>query len=99
MNLRWVWLAALLVSVSVPSAFGQRQLEQVKAVQPEVQTADWAQSWWGKRHEEKLEEKKSRGQIDLLMLGDSITHGWETGEGHGDKCYAPRGRVQPRVQR
>jgi beta-glucosidase len=91
MNLRWIWLAALLVSVSLPSAFGQAQLEQVKAVQPEVQTADWAQSWWGKRHEEKLQEKKSRGQIDLLMLGDSITHGWEGGgKAIWEKYYAPR---------
>jgi beta-glucosidase len=91
MNLRWIGLAALLVSVSLPSAFGQAQLEQVKAVQPEVQTADWAQSWWGKRHEEKLQEKKSRGQIDLLMLGDSITHGWEGGgKAIWEKYYAPR---------
>ena len=91
MNLRWVGLTALLVITAVPTAWGQRQLEQLKSVQPEVQTAEWAQSWWGKRHEEKLQEIKSRGQIDLIMIGDSITHGWEDGgKAIWDKYYAPR---------
>jgi beta-glucosidase len=91
MNLRWVGLTALLVITVVPTAWGQRQLEQAKSIQPEVQTAEWAQSWWSKRHEEKLQEIKSRGQIDLVMIGDSITHGWEDGgKAIWEKFYAPR---------
>ncbi|MHB8957227.1 MAG: platelet-activating factor acetylhydrolase IB subunit [Pirellulaceae bacterium] len=89
MKLRWVWCGALLVSVFcfVPAALGQRQLESIQAVQPEVQPAEW----WSKRHQEKLEEKKSRGQIDLLMIGDSITHGWEDGgKAIFEKYYAHR---------
>ena len=32
--------------------------------------------WWSKRFNEKNELLK-KGNIDILMLGDSITHGWE----------------------
>lgn len=44
------------------------------ALTADVQTAPWAQSWWGKRHQEKLREKNKMKQVDLLMVGDSITH-------------------------
>lgn len=38
------------------------------------------QDWWKTRHQEKLEEAKSRGdEVELLFIGDSITHGWDTG--------------------
>jgi len=33
-------------------------------------------AWWGRRHQEKLAELRSR-RIDLLWLGDSITQDWE----------------------
>ncbi len=60
------------------------------AVKPEVQTAAWAQSWWMPRHKEKLEAIKGR-QVDLLMIGDSITHAWENGgRAVWEKYYAPR---------
>lgn len=36
-------------------------------------------AWWVNRHEEKLIQRKSMKQVDLLMVGDSITHGWENG--------------------
>ena len=55
-----------------------------KAVTPEVQTASWAVKWWGPRHEQKLKDLKAQEQVDLLMIGDSITHGWE---GHGKKVW------------
>ena len=60
------------------------------AVKPEVQTAPWAQSWWMPRHKEKLEGIKGR-QVDLLMIGDSITHSWESGgRAVWEKYYAGR---------
>jgi beta-glucosidase len=46
---------------------------------PVVQDADWAKSWWGKRHEEKLAAKEAMEKVDLLWIGDSITHSWENG--------------------
>lgn len=46
------------------------------AVQPVEQDADWAAGWWRTRHEEKIEQART-ADVDLLMLGDSITQGWE----------------------
>lgn len=55
-----------------------------KAVTAEVQTAAWAVKWWQPRHDQKLADLKKMGKVDLLMIGDSITHGWE---GHGKKVW------------
>jgi lysophospholipase L1-like esterase len=80
-------LATLLYSAL--SAVGAEQF--VKAITPEVQTAEWAQPWWMPRHKEKLEALKTIGTVDLLMIGDSITHGWEGGgKAVWDKFYAER---------
>ncbi|MCA9144523.1 MAG: acetylglucosamine-6-sulfatase [Planctomycetaceae bacterium] len=63
----------------------------IRATDPEVQTAAWAQKWWMPRHEEKLAALKEQGRVDLLMIGDSITHGWEgAGKEVWDKYYASR---------
>lgn len=87
--------AALLMTVSaflfVGSTVGEDKPPQYKSVTPEVQTAAWAQKWWMPRHEQKLEEKKKLKQVDLLMIGDSITHGWEgQGKPWWEKYYAQR---------
>ena len=42
------------------------------AVVPVPQTAPW----WTTRHEQILERIR-QGKVDLLLIGDSITHGWE----------------------
>ncbi|MCW8833998.1 MAG: platelet-activating factor acetylhydrolase IB subunit [Colwellia sp.] len=39
-----------------------------------------ARKWSLKRHESKLQEKQGK-QIDLVFVGDSITHGWEGKKG------------------
>jgi len=46
------------------------------ALQPDVQKANWSIGWWGPRHKEKLEAIQ-QGPVDLILVGDSITHGWE----------------------
>jgi len=48
------------------------------SVQAEKQTAEWAAKWWMPRHKNKLLVKNEMNQVDLVFLGDSITHGWET---------------------
>ncbi|MDR1957937.1 MAG: GDSL-type esterase/lipase family protein [Planctomycetaceae bacterium] len=45
-----------------------------------------ADDWWQKRHAEKCEIMKA-GDIDLLMIGDSITHGWENQKQVWEKFY------------
>lgn len=62
-----------------------------KATTPEVQTAEWAVKWWMPRHEQKLVDLKKQESVDLLMIGDSITHGFEnTGKEVWEKYYRPR---------
>jgi len=51
--------------------------ELPKSCQPEVQTAKWAVKWWKKRHQEKIAAKDKMEQVELLMVGDSITHAWD----------------------
>ncbi|MDR0610260.1 MAG: GDSL-type esterase/lipase family protein [Planctomycetaceae bacterium] len=35
-----------------------------------------SEEWWNKRHEANS-EKIAKGEIEFLMIGDSITHGWD----------------------
>lgn len=74
------------------AACGATQEKTIPALSPEVQTAAWAQSWWMPRHEQKLAEAQQRkGAVDLLFIGDSITHGWESGgKAVWDEFYAGR---------
>jgi beta-glucosidase len=47
--------------------------------------------WWLPRHEEKLVLKASMPRVDLVFLGDSITHAWEkAGAEIWGKFYEPR---------
>lgn len=46
--------------------------------------------WWKDRHDAKVELAK-KGNVDLLFIGDSITHGFEgKGKEMWAKYYAPR---------
>lgn len=38
--------------------------------------AFWADDWWMQRHQQKLADK-ALAQYEWVMIGDSITHGWE----------------------
>lgn len=50
-------------------------------------------SWWTLRND-AVNERVKQGNVDLLMIGDSITHGWEGGgKKYWDKYYAPRNAV------
>lgn len=48
------------------------------ALSAEVNAAPWAADWWQDRHDEKLDLKNKMENIDVVMLGDSITHNWES---------------------
>lgn len=63
------------------------------SVTPDTLNASWALEWWMPRHQEKL-ARIQQGNVDLLMIGDSITHGWEdAGKEVWAKYYAHRNAV------
>lgn len=50
-------------------------------------------SWWMPRHQAVLDRVK-QGNVDLIFIGDSITHGWEnSGKEVWQKYYAKRNAV------
>ncbi|MAD16980.1 MAG: acetylglucosamine-6-sulfatase [Alteromonadaceae bacterium] len=61
-------------------------LKKALSVTPVART----EPWWQERHLQKLNEKKAfNDDVDLLFLGDSITHSWEdTGAATWNKHYA-----------
>ena len=52
--------------------------ENAQALTPAPLEEPWAIEWWMPRHEEKLAEE-GREDAEILLVGDSITHGWESG--------------------
>lgn len=82
--MRWTKFMCLclagMASMFPVLAGAQEEQPAFAAVTPEEQTAEWAKPWWMPRHEEKLAEKAKAERVDLVWIGDSITHGWE-GEG------------------
>jgi len=63
--------------------------DHLKAVTPVVKTSDW----WMPRHEANV-ERIQRGDVDLLMIGDSITHRWESDGIAIDMVVASPGSVR-----
>ena len=60
------------------------------AVTPEDRTGS---AWWLARHQQVL-ERITKGNIDLIMVGDSITHNWDnTGKKVWDQYYVSRNAV------
>jgi len=59
-----------------------------------VKLADRAnEEWWTQRHQQVL-DRVAQGDVDLVFVGDSITHGWEsTGKELWNKYYTPRNAV------
>ncbi len=50
------------------------------SVTPSMLNEYWARDWWLPRHQKKVARAK-QGNVDLLMIGDSITHNWENEQG------------------
>ena len=74
-------------------AFKSVEGKSHSAVTPVQQTAEWAVKWWGPRHD-AVNERLREGDVGLLYIGDSITHGWESGgKEYWDQYYAPRNAV------
>jgi len=77
-------LAVLILSGQVLIA-GQKQNSTVEPAH--------RHSWWTLRND-AVNERVKQGNVNLLMIGDSITHGWEGGgKKLWDKYYEPRNAV------
>ena len=73
----------------VPTATLLALDREVPAIVPEPQTDDW----WMPQHERSVARVR-QGQVDLLMIGDSITQGWgDEGRQVWDRYYAHRRAV------
>jgi beta-glucosidase len=79
---------ALLGFVTAPSTY-RAYAEDAAPKHDAVTPVPREDAWWKERQE--LINSRTKEQVDLLFLGDSITHGWE-GEGKDvwEKYYTPR---------
>lgn len=68
----------LLTSFLTVSASAQTNTcpDTSAALTPAPLEEEWAVEWWMPRHEEKLKEE-GRESAEILLIGNSITHGWE----------------------
>jgi beta-glucosidase len=79
-------LAFCLSLVLLPAAAGSAADREFPAIVPVPGAADW----WMSQHE-RLVARVRQGNVDLLMIGDSITQGWsEDGQQVWDTYYEPR---------
>ncbi|MCM8534955.1 MAG: GDSL-type esterase/lipase family protein [Lentisphaeraceae bacterium] len=69
-----ILLLALLTALTSCCSYFQ---EPPLSIIPVEQDAKWAVKWWMPRHKEKLEVKNKMEKVDLVFLGDSITHAWD----------------------
>ncbi|MFN0020543.1 MAG: platelet-activating factor acetylhydrolase IB subunit [Pirellulaceae bacterium] len=72
------WLIAILALVFVAPALAEDTKKANDAVVPVPRDGGWM-----KRHE-SFNERVKKGNVDLLLIGDSITQGWE---GSGAKVW------------
>ena len=69
-----VWSVLAAQAIAKPSA-------NTVALDPEPRD----DAWWSARHQEKLRAKEVQPDVDVLLVGDSITHAWEE---HVDTIWA-----------
>lgn len=91
-----ILLSALIFALSSCSQVApNRNLQSEKQALPEqplqsVKPVEYLANWAIERHKQKLIDANAQ-PVDLLMLGDSITHAWEgIGKASWDKYYKDR---------
>ncbi|PQO24968.1 acetylglucosamine-6-sulfatase, partial [Blastopirellula marina] len=77
-----IWTLGLLASLTIMNVSRAEDAKEVPTAVTSESRND--KSWWKDRHEQKLAAAKAAEKIDLLMVGDSITHGWE---GRGKEVF------------
>jgi beta-glucosidase len=81
--LKWSLVAAFVIAIHATS---------FAADEPATSTpASRADDWWQQR-QQKINDRASQGDVDLIFIGDSITQGWEGDGGREiwDKFYGKR---------
>ncbi len=83
------FLTVVLLLVGPGDAVGQDPEPDNPAVTPQPRLEEW----WFERHAKKIGEFKKEN-VDLLMVGDSITHNFESvGKQVWEKSFAPRNAI------
>ncbi|PQO42201.1 platelet-activating factor acetylhydrolase IB subunit [Blastopirellula marina] len=79
-------LFAVLALASTVWAEDAPKTKPIEALNPVSRPNDW----WTSRHQQKLDEIKKADKIDVVFIGDSITHGWENaGKATWEEEFAP----------
>ena len=82
-------LAAVFSIGLLQSVATAKDVKLHSAIKPEPRT----DKWWTDRHE-NMNKRVAQGNVDMLLIGDSITHAWETGGKEvWEEFYAPRNAV------
>ena len=87
-------LLCLTLTLAVSAGFAAAVAMAADAKQNDaVQPVPRQNKWWTDRHE-SMNKRVAQGNVDMLLIGDSITHGWEGGgKKVWDEYYAPRNAV------
>ena len=77
---KYLYLLTLLLCPLVTSAsdsgLGDPLKNTTRSTTP-VKQNKRAAKWWVRRHNEQLAQKEKLGDVQLVFLGDSITHAWD----------------------
>ena len=97
MKRKWVDLTVLFMAISILCGCSVWQTSDPYGLEDKTHSAvvpvQQTDEWWMPRHERVL-ERVAEGNVDLIMIGDSITHGWEEdSEALWEQYYAPRNAV------
>jgi lysophospholipase L1-like esterase len=86
-------ISLVVILLILLSSCGQNvnnKIPPMYSVNPIKQDDGWPESWWEPRHQQKMDQAK-KTEINLLMLGDSITQGWENqGQAVWQRFYQDR---------
>ena len=86
-TMKYAYLS-LILSIFLSPSFSAEANELHSAVKPVPRSGGWI-----KRHE-SFNKRVAEGKVDLILIGDSITHGWEgKGKSIWEKFYGKRNAV------
>ena len=77
-----------LITFGSKPELGEALKNTSRATTPVQQKDKKAARWWPRRHKEKLGQKKQLGDVQVVFLGDSITHAWDKYQDPWKKHFA-----------